>query len=260
MQEMIKTQYLLQEIDEEAGMFPPLRMAQMRGDHPPESEAAPEGVYAMLLDVAGEGEADEEGGGAVSLFDWARGSKRDYTALTVVRLDLSSVALTGYPTYRVVHRRGWLGASHPTLYGALLDLARNVWRAAYLVVDATGVGAGLAAFLGRALGERVIPYLFNQRSKSELGWGFLSVTDMGRFKDYVNTVGDAEQAQFWREAAACGYQILPGPGHYIRWGVDDPAIHDDFLLSAALCHALDALPWRAETHSHLIEAGDVLEA
>ena len=250
---MIRTQYLLQEIDAEAGMFPLARQAQMRGDHAPEAQGDPGGLYAMLVDVAGEDEAGEG--------EWLRAlqPRRDSTALTVVRVDTASVATLGFPCYRVVHRRWWTGTKHTALYGALLDLARNVWRAQYVVVDATGIGAGLASFLGRALGERVIPYVFSRRTKSDLGWGFLTVADSGRFKDHITAVDDDAQAQFWREVAAAEYEVVPGPNKLMRWGVEDPALHDDFLVSAALCCALDQIPWRYETTSAIIDAGDVLE-
>ena len=250
---MIRTQYLLQEIDAEAGMFPLARQAQMRGDHLPEAEGDPSGLYAMLVDVAGEDEAGEG--------EWLRAiqPRRDSTALTVVRVGTESVATLNAPTYRVVHRRWWTGAKHTALYGALLDLARNVWRAQYVVVDATGLGAGLASFLGRALGERVIPYTFSSRTKSELGWGIMTIVDTGRFKDHVTVVGDEAQAQFWREVNAAEYEVQPGPNKLMRWGVADPALHDDFLISASLCYALDQLPWRYETTSAIIDRGDVLE-
>lgn len=240
----IRTQYLLQEIDAEAGMFPPARSSQMRGHHPPESAAAPDALYALLVDVAGEDEAADS--------DPLAATRRDSTALTVVRLDLSTVPTLGLPTYRVVHRRRWTGTPHPALYGALLDLARHVWHARYVVVDATGVGAGLASFLARALGERVVPYLFTARSKSDLGWGFLAVVDTGRFKDHAPCADD-DQAQFWREVEACEYEVVPGVQHLLRWGVPDPTVHDDLLISAALCAALDQLPWRYETRSYLLE-------
>ncbi len=251
---LIRTQYLLQEIDAIAGMFPPARQAQMRGDHPAEDAAQPDGLYAMLLDVAGEDEAAGDwldAGGAL------RHPRRDYTALTVVRVDASSVRELGYPTYRVVHRRRWTGVRHALLYGALLDLARHVWRASYLVVDATGVGAGLASFLGQALPGRVVPYLFNVATKSELGWGFLSLVDVGRFKDHAARDDELQRA-FWREVDACRYEIHPGPGRVMRWGVEEADIHDDLLISVSLCWVLDRLPWRYDTTSHLIEAPDVL--
>jgi hypothetical protein len=50
---------------------------------------------------------------------------------------------------------------------------------------------------------------------------------------------------------ACEYEILDGPGKLMRWGVSasarDPEtgelMHDDLLLSAALCAVLDQQPW-----------------
>ena len=47
----------------------------------------------------------------------------------------------------------WTGTKHVALHDQLVDLARNVWRLSALVVDATGVGAGLASFLADQLGR-----------------------------------------------------------------------------------------------------------
>ena len=83
--------------------------------------------------------------------------KRDSTALTIVEVDLTSLAdeLIQAPTYRVVSRHEWVGVKHTTLYGRIKALADH-WQARYLVVDATGVGAGLASFLDKALPGQVI--------------------------------------------------------------------------------------------------------
>ncbi len=85
----------------------------------------------------------------------------------------------GRPLYRVVDRMAWTGVRHAALHAQLVDLAREVWRASAVVVDATGVGAGLASFLAAELGERggasavaVIPFVFTAASKSALGWDF----------------------------------------------------------------------------------------
>ena len=47
----------------------------------------------------------------------------------------------------------WTGTRHTALHEQLVDLARNVWGLSALVVDATGVGAGLASFLADRLGK-----------------------------------------------------------------------------------------------------------
>jgi len=224
--------------------------------------------FTLLVDVAGE---DEELEGA-ELRDAE--PRRDSTAVTVVRADLSTLddPGLGMPRYEVVNRYWWTGKKHAELYGAILDLF-EAWRAAYIVVDATGVGAGLASFLQRRLGSvrddppgaaysrllrhaqpaaggAVLPFVFSQKSKSDLGWAFVGCIESGRFKDYVDD-GAADTAQFWREAEACEFEVLPGPGKLLRWGVPDPG-HDDLLISAALCACLDRLPWRAEFEGEVI--------
>jgi hypothetical protein len=113
---------------------------------------------------------------------------RDATALTVVEIGLESLRdpLLKAPTYRVVDRRRWQGVKHTALYGVITGLAEH-WRAKHIVVDATGVGAGLASFLTRALPDRVTSFLFNALgSKSRLGWDLLAVVETGRFRDWLD--------------------------------------------------------------------------
>ena len=115
-------------------------------------------------------------------------ARRDSTALTVVRVVQRFDNVTGEtrPRYEVVRRYLWTGVKHTSLYHQLLDLATDVWHARYVVVDSTGVGAGLSSFLRAALGDRVVmPVHFSLSSKSELGWNFLGIIDSGRFKDYA---------------------------------------------------------------------------
>jgi len=59
----IRTEYCLQELEGEGGLFPPERLAAMRGDHPRLTQANPGQRYALLIDVAGE---EENGCGPLS--------------------------------------------------------------------------------------------------------------------------------------------------------------------------------------------------
>ena len=87
---MVRTQFFSEEIDSEGGMFPAARRQRMQGDHPALDKPTPGRIYALLLDVAGEDEAAEQGGDPAN---WALHSPgRDATALTVVEVDLSSLA------------------------------------------------------------------------------------------------------------------------------------------------------------------------
>jgi hypothetical protein len=264
----VKTQYFSEEIDGEGGMFPAARQALMVGTHarlarPAGDGCAPRegsGLYALLVDVAGQDEnapaPGEEAGARPSprAWGWQANPKRDATALTVVEIDLSGLLDAGMqaPIYRVVDRRLWVGVAQAQLYGQLRALFEH-WHALYLVVDATGIGAGLASFLDKALPGKVIPFIFSSSSKSKLGWDFLSIIETGRFLDWKAPRDGTqdERSEFWRQAGLCELKIFPGPEHRISWGVPDGTrdpvtgelVHDDLLLSAALVAQLESLDW-----------------
>jgi hypothetical protein len=270
---LIKSQYYLEEIDAEAGMFPKRLRALMRGTHPRQHSprfsaghaepvearpaSAPGVKYALLIDVGGETEQPGDP------LDRAlhQNPRRDATALTVVRVLLPPSgrrAPAGWagdarraggesslPTYHTVDRHLWLGAKHTALHSHILALARH-WAATWILIDATGIGAGLASFLQQALPDRVIPITFSPKLKSDLGWKFLAVVETGRYADYADD-GEPDTRQFWYEVEACQYQVRDGPGHQMSWGVTEtPAYdgviargHDDLLISASLCAFLD---------------------
>jgi len=256
---IVRTQYFLEEIEGAGLLFGPERQAMMKGSHDREREPVPGLVYAMTIDVAGE---DEELEGEELRREKPR---KDSTAVTMFRVDLSTCEdpLIGFPRYEVVNRWWWTGRPHADLYAVLVDLAET-WHVAYMVVDATGVGSKLAEYLCGRLGSiaddfpgLVVPFIFSGKSKSELAWAFLAVIGTGRYKDYVQE-GSPETEQFWQEVECCTFEVLPGPGKRMKWGVDDPAVHDDFVISAALVGELDKREWIEEVESLVIEAPDVM--
>jgi hypothetical protein len=260
----VRTQYYSEEIDEQTGLFPAERLALMKGEHATESEPQPGGLYAFLIDVAGEDEGQAAGQGSTRL----ENPGRDSTALTIVRADLNKLSdpLIGKPAYRVVSRRLWTGIKHTRLYGQILALA-ELWEPRWVVIDATGVGAGLASFLTRPLGSRVMPYVFTQKSKSDLGWNFLSIVETGRYKEYSPTdPPEALQETFWQQCRLTRQEVLPGPGKTMRWSVPDGTrhpqtgelVHDDLVISAAMCAVLDAQVW-GTAESAVIHPPDILE-
>jgi len=258
----VQTEYFLRELDGDGGLFPPHRRAQLRGDHPRRHRAEAGKRYALLLDVAGE---EEAGTGPLAFADAGR---RDSTALTVVEVEearsrgvetngstprLLDCSTARLPVYRVVDRRAWTGVKHAALHAQLVDLARYVWRASVVVVDATGVGAGLASFLAAALGERrggrrveVVPFVFTQASKSKLGWDFVALIDGGRIKEYADD-GDPLTRLFWDQVASTTFETPPGPGKLLRWSVPPARGHDDLVVSLALAARLDEIDWRSRT-------------
>ena len=245
---LIKTQYYLQEIDGEGGMFPASIRALMQGTHSRQRSPTEGREYAILVDVAGESEERLEG----SLLREEE-PRKDSTAVTIVEVLHTEV---GLPRFLVADRYYWTGTPHHQLYGAIVHLA-ELWNAERVVVDATGIGAGLTSFLRRTLGERVRPYVFTATSKSDLGWRFLGICNSGRFLDHRDD-GGPERRQFWREVEAADYEIVDGPNKRMRWGVADPVIHDDLLISAALCAALEREEHTPYAGSQVIEASDPL--
>ena len=243
---MIRTQFYSQEIDSEGGMFNASRLALMNGTHPPQVSPQPNTLYAFLLDVAGEDEGVTADTGELAH------AGRDSTALTIVQIDLSSLQdeVIHAPRYLVVNRQLWTGVKHTSLYGQLNGLV-DLWQPRYIVADATGVGAGLVSFLTKAWPDKVIPFVFTSKSKSDLGWAFLAIVETGRYKEPVADPWDFYYGEFIRQCEHVQTEILEGPGKIMRWSVPDGTrdertgelLHDDLVISAALTTQLDLLPW-----------------
>lgn len=240
----IRTEYWLERLEEGMGLFPPARLARMKGFHRRQSRGEAGKQYALAVDVAGEAEQPRLGG------DWDPGAARDSTALTVFEVSPGKGAgAEALPVYRVVDRRLWTGANHVKLGRELVRLAREVWGVSAVAIDATGVGAGLASQLADRLGQgrrpiAVYPFVFTLKSKSDLGWGFTGLIDAGRYHDYLDD-GAADTAQFWRETGRCVMSVIEGPNRRLAWGAR-PGEHDDALVSASLCWWLDQHDWRSK--------------
>jgi hypothetical protein len=130
------------------------------------------------------------------------------------------------------------------------------WKPFYVIVDATGVGAGLASFLRRSIdhnatlnvepNEKVVPVQFTPGVKSSIGWDFLGIVGTGRYQDYTPD-NEADTRQFWYEVGECEKEVGTGPGKPLKWGVwESPRYdgliaygHDDLLIGAALTAILE---------------------
>ena len=253
---LVRTQFFLEEIDVAGRLFPAGRQKLMRGDHGRREGPRPGGSYALLLDISGEDEVEGDAQVRLQLAN----PRRDATALTVVEVERCGTAL---PRYRVVDRRLWLGTKHTALREEILALFAH-WRASRLVLDATGVGAGLASFLARDLPGQVLAVVYTAAEKSRIGWEFLGAIETGRYKEYLPDE-KSETRQFWYEVDRCGYDVVPGPAHRLRWGVWEPpgydglvaAGHDDLLSSASLCVLLDG-EFPAVGQAAVVESRDPL--
>lgn len=253
---LVKTQYFNEEIDAVTGMFPEARQVLMYGAHSARTEPEPGKIYAFLVDVAGQDEAVTTGT-EVDLLN----PGRDATNLKIVEIDCSDLALLGKPTYRTVYRQEWTGQKHTRVYGALCAL-EETWRPRWWVVDATGVGEGLWSLLDTRYPGKVQPIKFTAQTKSEIGYGFISIIETGRYREY-HPFDDQLRLQL----SKCKSEIVPGPAKLMRWGVPDGTrddstgelVHDDDVLTAAMTAILDLIEWHIPTEVRAGEGFDPLE-
>jgi hypothetical protein len=284
---LTRTQYFCETIDAQSGMFNPARIAlifpsmqrQQQGSEITAGESSdspsPNTKYlervgvrlsaeatstpiAFLLDVAGMDESKTSLASSLAI-EGLGTPGRDSTTLTIVSIDLSTLAELYHPTYRVLSRQSWTGQNHLAVFGQIKNLAQQA-SPQHIVIDATGVGEGLWALLDRAFPTRVIPVKFTSQEKSEIGWQFLSIIETGRFHDSDPT--DEVRLQY----SHCISEILPGPSNTLRWGVPDGTrdpdgrlIHDDYILADALTAILDRMEWNISTSSVVIEGFDPLD-
>jgi len=135
------------------------------------------------------------------------------------------------PNLRIVQHYWWTGRKHRELFPQLVDLLRRVWHCRSVVVDATGVGAGVASFLVGALPMVARPFIFTATSKSALGYGLLAAVNSGRLAMYADD-GSPESVEFWREARLARSTLHEN--QRLSFYVDPREGHDDLLMSAAL--------------------------
>jgi hypothetical protein len=251
----------------------------MHGIHSARTEPEPGKLYSFLIDVAGQDEcagrhqadtacASTAGTGAPAdgmshrqAYDMFDNPGCDSTALKIVEIDMSTVPTLGKPTYKVVHRQSWTGQKHVTVFGALRALA-TTWHPRFIVIDATGVGEGLWSLLDNSFGsDLVLPVKFTPAVKSELSYGFLSIVESGRYQE-CSPFDDTFRLQLDKTIS----EIVPGPAKLMRWsvpdGTRDPSgepVHDDDLITSALCVILDQLKWTLSLPAYNAPAPDPLK-
>ncbi len=220
------TQYRLLPLRGGGGLFSRGQLSQMRGEHGRRREARPGRTYVAGIDVAGEAEEGEESQRAGTV------PRRDATVITIGELDFSFCdEVIKQPVIRVVEHYRWTGRKHTELYPQIVDILKNVWRCRRIAVDATGVGEPVSSFLKQALGKKVIPVSFSQKTKSDLGFNLLAAVNAGRLKVYKGD-GSEEYREFREEMERAKSQYRPN--RTMNFYVESSQGHDDYLMSLAL--------------------------
>jgi len=229
---VIRTQYLLESLAAQDKLLTAAQLAQLRGIHPrlagPRRGEARPALYVAGIDVAGADEGVEGLDGRERLAH----PQRDATVVTIAEV-VRDGQTPDFAAIQIVAHYEWVGLDQRNQYLRLRDLLRSVWGCARVVIDASGVGAGLASWLVDALGkERVESFQFTRPSKSNLGWELLAAVNTGRLKMYAND-GSPESRHFWDELREARSVHLAG--QTLNFYVPVEKGHDDYLMSAALC-------------------------
>jgi hypothetical protein len=233
---IVRTQYLLRTVAGGGRFLDAGQVALLLGTHPPEDGPSPSrlgpGAYVAGVDVAGEDEEDPSGE-AIRI-----NPRRDSTVLTIAYAAQARVEERVLePSFEIVRQYAWRGDRHRELYPRILALVAERWRCRSVVVDATGVGGGLAAFLGAALGPAVVlPFRYTAASKSQLAYDFLAAVNGGRFKLHSESAEDHEdndlRRELLRQCEVAEYAMRAN--QVMSFFVPEPRGHDDLLNAAAL--------------------------
>ncbi|MSQ15701.1 MAG: hypothetical protein EXR50_07560 [Dehalococcoidia bacterium] len=232
---LFQTQYCLNLVRDSGGLLSAEQRATLQGrHHRRRGPSSRDEIYVAGVDLAGELAANS--GAKEALQDDALRRalpRKDSTVVTIARLDYSNASpVTGEPSVEIVEHYWWTGRPHHELLGQLARLLKDVWGCRRVVIDATGLGAGVSSFLLKVLGSATVtPFVFTTQSKSRLGFEFLAAVNSCRLSVYIGD-GSVEWQEFWRqmERAKGVYR----PNRTLNFFVEEHDGHDDFLMSAAL--------------------------
>jgi len=223
---LFRTQYLLLPIKGGGGFLTRQQIVGMQGMHPRLQSPANGKVYIAGIDLAGEREETKEQALA------AIQHKLDSTVITIAEVDTIQLASSTLlePLLKVVEHYQWTGTPHSQLYPVIVETIRK-WKCQKVLVDATGIGQPVASFLRKELGSRIIPFIFTQKTKSDMGFELLSLVNSGRLRLYYQD-GSHEYRELLTQLEKARSQYRPN--QTMNFYVDPQEGHDDFLISLAL--------------------------
>jgi Terminase RNaseH-like domain len=225
----IQTQYLLRCVSDAGRLFSLEQRGQLAGVHSRQLSPGADSMYVAGIDLAGE---DEQAEDAIAR---RLSPRRDSTVISIGDVTRDG---SGQPVVRVVEHLWWTGRDQVWQYERLLDLWER-WNFARVCVDASGIGAGVAAFLADKHPDRTERFVFTTPSKSRLAYSMLAMTNTGRLSLYAAD-GSAEYKECRREIEQCRYWLRAA--ETMAWGVPETEGHDDFVTSLALlCRAAEEL-------------------
>ena len=121
------------------------RQALLQSSHCRDNAPLTGRVYLAGIDLAGESELPAFG--RTRAFE----PSHDSTVVTIGELPFNDDGLGSMFLFlKVVQRHWWTGMPHTEIFPTFVHILKIVWGCRRVVVDATGVGAGVAAFLRKS--------------------------------------------------------------------------------------------------------------
>lgn len=218
----IRTQFRLLPISGAGFLLNDLQRYLLKGNHHWLDAPQDDEWYVMGVDIAGE-QRPKVNGEKVK-------AKRDSTIITIARMSFNELQL---PTIEIVNQSWFTGMKYTEQYATIVALVQQ-WNIRHVVLDATGLGEGMASLLIEKFGqERITAFKFTRPSKSVLTYHLLALINSGRLKMY--SPDNAPQAIYdeaWKQLKHARYSV-PAEGMLNIYVPNDEG-HDDFLLSIAL--------------------------
>ena len=257
---LIRTQYYLEPLGAGGGFFSEEQCLLLRGTHPreraPLAHAGPAGgaggaagaagaakrgarggYYVAGVDVAGAAESPIAPGGRAAQ-DAALREVQPRKDSTVIGIGRVTPAADGaLPRVEIVDLYWWTGRPLHEQCDQLIHLLRDVWRCARVAVDASGLGADLAARVQRACAPGVVEQVvFSAQTKSRLAYHLVSHVSAGRLQMWGEEGEEEsrspEAAEIWKEVALA--RPVMGSGGLLGFHVPPHQGHDDFVTMLAL--------------------------
>jgi hypothetical protein len=233
---VIVSEYENVETEQSGRLFDSRRIELVASSTAARAEYSDAGQHVITIDVGGTSITGADG-------------QHDSTVAALHHVRRNSQRLTTFTTTDYLTLTGENVLDDTPARARLIEWISHA-NPSHIVIDATGIGTGLASVLIQRFGDRVMPFIFTATTKTKLLNDFLALIETGRYHHYA-APGDGSidpgRARLIEQMQRCEYTIS---ANAISWAVPDHAtwtnpttntterLHDDHLLAVALIGAM----------------------
>lgn len=237
---IFQTQYCLIAIAALGRLFSAADIDGMMGGHSRRTEPRDGKYYVAGVDLCGADEMD-----ASLVLQGKASTKKDSTFITVAEVTYVTNPLTmqKYPALTVVDSM-MMGGRHPlTAADEIYRFVYQKWRCMHVVVDARGVGEGVAKIIEARRPDTTTALKSTTEDVSRLGFNLIAAAKNNRLRLYRDD-GAADTRELLKQTRLCQRELLPsGRMRFyapttqqlvVETGAKE-YIHDDAVKSLSYC-------------------------